>query len=253
MLIVGNWKMHKTASEGMRLTQDFLKLYRHSSNSEVVLAPPFTALHAVHEIVRSTPVKLAAQNVYYQQEGAYTGEISPPMLKDLGCHYVILGHSERRQYFAETNDLINQKVRAALAHGLSPILCVGESLEERETGKTHSLIQQQLLEGLQDVTADEMQQVTIAYEPVWAIGTGKAATVEQATEVHTAISHSIEEKWGMDRNTNRVIYGGSVKPDNAEQLFASPKIHGALVGGACLDPESFAKIVSFAQRIANFN
>ena len=246
-LIAGNWKMHKTASEGIRFAQDFLKLYDHQANVEVVMAPPFTALHAVQDVIQSTPIKLAAQNVHYQKEGAYTGEVSPSMLRDLGCHYVILGHSERRQYFGETNSFINQKVRSALSHDLSPILCVGESLEDRETGKTRSLIEQQLLEGLHDVTKDDLKQVTIAYEPVWAIGTGKAATVEQATEIHAAIGLSLEENWGLGRNTIRVIYGGSVKPDNAEKLFQSPQINGALVGGACLNPESFAKIITSAQ------
>ena len=250
-LIAGNWKMHKTASEGIRFAQDFLKLYNHKVNVEVVVAPPFTALHAVHDMIGSTPIKLAAQNVHDQKEGAYTGEVSLPMLRDLGCQYVILGHSERRQHFGETNGFINQKVRSALSHDLSPILCVGESREDRETGKTRSLIEQQLLEGLHDVTSDDLKQVTIAYEPVWAIGTGKAATVEQATEIHAAIGQSIEEKWGIGRNTIRVIYGGSVKPDNAEKLFTSPQINGALVGGACLDPESFAKIISSVQSISN--
>ena len=249
-LVAGNWKMHKTASEARQFVHDFLKLYQADSSVEVVMAPPFTALHAIQDVIRSTPIKLAAQNVYYQQEGAYTGEISPPMLKDLGCQYVIIGHSERRQYFGETNRLINQKVCSALSHELSPILCVGESLEERETGKTNTLIKEQLIEGLQDVTANDVKQVTIAYEPVWAIGTGKAATVDQATEVHAAIGQCLEEKWGISRNAIRIIYGGSVKPDNAQKLFNSLQINGALVGGACLDPESFATIIFSAKHPA---
>ncbi len=247
-LITGNWKMYKTATEGRRFVQDFLKLYNPAFDVEVVMAPAFTALQSIQDALRATSIALAAQNVYWENEGAFTGEVSPLMLKDLGCTYVILGHSERRQHFHEENSLINQKVHAALTHDLSPILCVGERFDVREAGKTNSLIEQQLLEGLNCITAEQMKRVTIAYEPVWAIGTGKAATVEQATEVHKHIGKVIEEKWGIDRNTIRILYGGSVNPDNAESLFQSPQINGALIGKACLNPESFAKIIDSAQR-----
>ena len=250
-LIAGNWKMHRTASEGRGFVQEFLKRYNPDSPVEIVLAPPFTALQSIHDALQATPIALAAQNVFWKDEGAFTGEISPPMLKDLGCKYVILGHSERRQHFGEGNSLINQKVHAALTHELLPILCVGELLEEREAGQTQFLIETQLLEGLKDMTAEQIKQITIAYEPVWAIGTGLAATVEQATEVHTHIGMILEKNWEVNRDAIRILYGGSVSPDNADNLFQSPQINGALVGKACLIPDSFVKIIDSAQRVSH--
>jgi len=238
--------MHKTVSEAKGFVHDFIQIFRPNPGVEVVLAPPFIALSAVYHALQSTPIRLAAQNLFGKDEGAFTGEISAPMLKDLGCTYVILGHSERRQHFKETNELINQKVHAALRHGLQPILCVGELLEERESGRTESVISNQLVEGLQSVTPEQASTITIAYEPIWAIGTGRAATLDQAVEVHVHIRSMISGKWGIAQDELRILYGGSVTAENAGQLFQSPQINGALVGKACLFPESFAKIASLA-------
>ena len=247
-LIAGNWKMFKTASEARLFIQDFQKIYTPTHSVEVLIAPPFTALQTVHDALEPTAIALAAQNVFGEKEGAFTGEVSPLMLQDLGCTYVILGHSERRQHFGETNSLINQKIHSVLAHDLLPILCVGESLEDRQAGHTHNVIAKQIQEGLHNVAADHVTQLTIAYEPVWAIGTGLAATVEQATEVHIHIAQIIEEKWKIDRQHIRIIYGGSVNPENAGHLFQSSEINGALVGKACLNPDSFVKIIDSAQK-----
>ena len=247
-LIAGNWKMYKTASEARIFVQDFLKLHNPDIAVEVVMAPPFTALATIDDSLRTTPIALAAQNVFWESEGAYTGEVSAAMLKDLGCKYVIIGHSERRQHFGESNRLINKKIHTALTQNLLPILCVGELLEERESGQTNALIEKQLREGLDSVTAEQMQQVTIAYEPVWAIGTGRAATVDQATEVHAHIGGFIKGKWEIERHSIRIIYGGSVNPENSLDLFKSTQINGALVGKACLNPDSFAKIIDSARQ-----
>jgi triosephosphate isomerase len=238
--------MHKTISEAKSFVRDFLTIFQPQQGIEVVMAPPFISLPAVHQALQSTPIRLAAQNLFGKDEGAFTGEISAPMLKDLGCTYVIIGHSERRQHFKETNELINQKVHAALRHGLQPILCVGERLEEREAGLTESVISNQIIEGLQEVGSEQMSTITIAYEPVWAIGTGRAATLDQAAEVHAHIRETIAGKWGVPKDVLRILYGGSVSAENAGQLFQSPQINGALVGKACLNPESFAKIISLA-------
>jgi triosephosphate isomerase len=236
--------MHKTISEAKAFVHDFLTIFEPNPGIEVVMAPPFIALSVVHHALQSTPIRLAAQNLFGKDEGAFTGEISAPMLKDLGCTYVIIGHSERRQHFKETNELINQKIHAALRHGLQPILCVGERLEEREAGLTESVISNQIVEGLYSVTSEQMSTITIAYEPVWAIGTGRAATVDQAAKVHAHIRSTIDEKWGITKDVLRILYGGSVTAENAGELFQSSQINGALVGKACLNPESFAKIVS---------
>lgn len=238
--------MHKTISEAESFVRDFLKIFQTKRGIEVAMAPPFIALSAVHQALQTTSIRLAGQNLFSKDEGAFTGEISAPMLKDLGCTYVLIGHSERRQHFQETNDLVNQKVHAALRHGLQPILCVGERLEEREAGLTESVISNQITEGLREVEAERMSTITIAYEPVWAIGTGRAATIDQASEVHAHIRETIAGKWGIGQDILRILYGGSVTPENAGTLFQSPQINGALVGKACLNPESFAKIISLA-------
>ena len=238
--------MHKTASEAKAFVQDFLKVFQPTSEVDVVVAPAFIALSVVHEGLRSTTIHLAAQNLFGKDEGAFTGEVSAPMLKDLGCTYVIIGHSERRQIFKETDELINQKIHAALDHGLRPILCVGELLEERESDRTESVITNQVLNGLKGVSPDQLTHLTIAYEPVWAIGTGRAATVDQATEVHALIRTTIGQQWGIAQENLRILYGGSVTTDNAGELFRSSQINGALVGKACLNPESFAKIITLA-------
>lgn len=244
--IVGNWKMHKTVSHAESLIQDIFKIYQPDASVELAVAPSFVALQAVSRLVASTPIKLAAQNVCAKDEGAFTGEISPPMLQEVGCQYVIIGHSERRHIYGETDQDINEKIHAVLRHSLLPILCVGERLEERQANKTQSVIQHQLQTGLGGLEPKDFKRITIAYEPVWAIGTGLAATVEQATEVHAHIRSILTGQWGINPDQTRILYGGSVSPDNAQSLFQSPQINGALVGKACLNSESFVKIAELA-------
>jgi triosephosphate isomerase len=244
--IVGNWKMHNTISRAESLIHEILKIYQPEASVELAVAPPFVALQAVSRLLASTSIKLAAQNVCAKDEGAFTGEISPPMLREVGCHYVIIGHSERRHIFGETDQVINEKIHAALRHSLLPILCVGERLEERQANQTQSIIQHQLQTGLEGLESKDLAQITIAYEPVWAIGTGHAATVGQAAEVHAYIRSFLATQWGIDPDQTRIIYGGSVSPDNAKVLFQSPQINGALVGKACLHSESFVKIALLA-------
>ena len=215
----------------------------------MVLTPPFTALESARNALGpSSWISLGAQNVHWEAQGAFTGEVSAPMLRDLGCRYVIVGHSERRTLFCERDEDIRRKVRAALKHGLSPILCVGESLAEREAGQTESVITTQLTGSLAGLTTENLATVTIAYEPVWAIGTGRAATTEQAVAVHRSIRLFVETGWdSQTASTIRILYGGSVTPQNIESLLASDAIDGALVGGACLNPDSFATIIRIAQ------
>ena len=248
-LIVGNWKMNKTATEAVAFIRDFRNRVPASPHADVVIAPPFTALtSACNALGPSSWISLSAQNVHWEPYGAFTGEISAPMLRELGCRYVIVGHSERRALFGERDETIHKKVRAALTHGLSPILCVGESLEEREASRTESVITTQLGNSLAGLTTQDLATVTIAYEPVWAIGTGRAATTEQAVTVHRSIRLFIETGWDSPTaSAMRILYGGSVTPQNIEPFLASDAIDGALVGGACLDPDSFATIVRIAQ------
>ena len=248
-LIIGNWKMNKTASEAAAFIQDLRERVPASPNADVVVAPPFTALESVRNALGpSSWISLGAQNVHWETHGAFTGEVSAPMLRDLGCRYVIVGHSERRTLFGERDESILKKVRAALRHGLSPILCVGESLAERESGRTESVVTSQLAGSLTGLTAKDLATITIAYEPVWAIGTGRAATTEQAVAVHRSIRLFIETGWdSKTASTIRLLYGGSVTPQNIESLLASDAIDGALVGGACLNTDSFATIISVAQ------
>ena len=244
--IVGNWKMHNTISQAETLIRDIVSMYQSHPSVELAVAPPYVALQSVCQLLAATPIKLAAQNVCSKDEGAFTGEISPSMLKALGCHYVIIGHSERRHLFGETDQVINEKIHAALRHDLQPIFCIGERLEEREAGQTHSVIQHQLQTGLAGLETKDLSNIMIAYEPVWAIGTGQAATVEQATEVHAAIRSSLATHWKMNSEQIRILYGGSVTAENAQALFQSPQINGALVGKACLNSESFVKIAQLA-------
>ena len=243
-IIAGNWKLNKSVSEAVSLTTDLAKLVDNISDVEIVVAPVFTALSNVHDIINSSNIQLAAQDLYWEDSGAFTGEVSAPMLKDVGCDYVIIGHSERRQYFGETNETVNQKVKAALSHVLKPIICVGELLEERETGKTESVIEDHVKGGIGDLTESEMESCVIAYEPVWAIGTGKTATPDQAQEVHSFIRDILKDCY-TDKLASkiRIQYGGSVKPENAAELMSQQDVDGALVGGASLDAESFAEIV----------
>ena len=245
-LVVGNWKMHKTVSEALELVQQFAKLASPSHTVDVVLAPPFTALQAVAEASRAHSFLLAGQNMFWEDKGPYTGEVSPPMLTELGCKYVILGHSERRTHFGERDEGINKKVHAALRHGLRPILCVGESPQERDSGLTKTVVTRQLQTGLSEVSADQVSTAVIAYEPVWAIGTGRAASPAQAKEVHSILRAVLNQCWGVGAEI-RILYGGSVTPDNAQGFFAEPEVDGALVGGACLNPASFATILRLAQ------
>ena len=238
--------MHKTISQAESLVHDILQMYQPQASVELAVAPPFVSLPAVSRLLTSTSIKLAAQNTCANDEGAFTGEISPPMLRDVGCHYVIIGHSERRHIFGETDQDINKKVHAAFHHALLPIVCVGERLEERQSNKTQAIIQHQLQTGLEGLESKDLAHLTIAYEPVWAIGTGQAATVNQAAEVHEHIRSFLATKWAMNPDQIRIIYGGSVTQDNAQELFQSPQINGALVGKACLNSESFVKIAQLA-------
>ena len=251
-LIVGNWKMHKTAAEAAAIVQQLAKLVPEPDNVEVVLAPPFTALQAASQAMPVPhPFILAAQNLFWEDQGPFTGEISAPMLKELGCQYVILGHSERRQHFGEQDGGINKKIRASLRHRLRPILCVGESLGDRESGRTETVVTGQLLRCLDGISKDELRMVTIAYEPVWAIGTGRAASATQAAAVHKTLRATLASSWGHEAcESVRILYGGSVTPGNAGEFLASDQVDGALVGGACLDPSTFAKIIGLAQNVA---
>jgi triosephosphate isomerase len=244
--IAGNWKMFKTAPEAAETAGRLKDLVSDVADVDIMIAPPFTAIAAVKEVLRDSFIHVGGQDLFWEVEGAYTGQISAPMLKAVGCTHVIIGHSERRQFFGETNDSVNKKVRAALAEDLIPVVCVGESEDERESNLTSSIVQSQLEEGLAGLTAEEAQYLTIAYEPVWAIGTGKTATTEQAQEVHRFIREKMETTYGNQvANVVRILYGGSVKPNNIADLMAMADIDGALVGGASLDADSFAAIVRF--------
>jgi triosephosphate isomerase (TIM) len=245
-LIAGNWKMYQTTADAVALVERLKGLLGRSDRVEVVVCPPFTALPAVARVLEGSRIGLGAQNMHWETEGAYTGEVSPAMLTDLGCRYVILGHSERRQYFGETDLHVNRKLKAALEYGLVPIVCVGETLAERENGRTIHVVDGQLQGGLSGVPPKAGAGIAVAYEPVWAIGTGHAATQEQAEEVHTFIRTRLTELWGETVATAvRIVYGGSVKPDNIDALMAGPDIDGALVGGASLKADAFARIVQF--------
>ena len=245
-IIAGNWKMNKTPKEARELAQALVPLVAGVKDREVVLAPPFTALSAVAEAINKTNIALAAQNLHWEDKGAFTGEISAEMLLDSGCRYVIIGHSERRQYFGETDETVNKRTRKALSKGLRAIICVGETLAEREASKVNEIIGRQLAGGLAGVTAADMQSVVIAYEPGWAIGAGKTATPEQANDVHHFIREQIKALYGPETaGALRIQYGGSVTPENVSTLMAMSDIDGALVGGASLKPESFAALVKF--------
>jgi triosephosphate isomerase (TIM) len=244
-LIAGNWKMYKTVAEAVALVEE-IKKGAAGAPGDTLVAPPFTAIAAVVAAAKGSPVAVAAQNMHFEKEGAFTGEVSAPMLVDAGVTHVILGHSERRQYFAETDDGVAKKTKAALATGLLPISCVGETLAEREAGRTMEVVGRQMDAILAAVTADEAKKVVIAYEPVWAIGTGKVATPEQAQEVHAFIRSRIAAKHGQPvADVLRILYGGSVKPDNVKGLMALPDVDGALVGGASLKADSFLKLVHY--------
>jgi triosephosphate isomerase len=244
-LIAGNWKMHKTLAEARDLAREIVQGVGPQTRAEVVLAPPYTALSAVAAEISGSKVLLAAQDTFWEEKGAFTGAIAPGMLADVGCTYVIVGHSERRQHFGDDDEAVNRKVHAVLAAGLKPIMCVGETLGEREAGKTFAVVETQVLNGLAGFPVSERERLVIAYEPVWAIGTGKTATPEQAQEVHHLIRQLLADTLGTGEV--RILYGGSVTPDNAATLLAEPDLDGALVGGASLKAEAFLPIIAAAQ------
>ncbi len=247
-VIAGNWKMHNDLSESQNLISKLTSgLSSKKFNCDVIICPPFTSLSEASSLIKGSPVKLGAQNMYFMESGAYTGEVSVKMLKSVGCEYVILGHSERRTIFKESDGLINEKLKAALKAGLKPIFCVGETLEERESGKEKDVLKTQLSGGLNEISLDQMKNIIIAYEPVWAIGTGKTATPGQAEEMHDFIRSYIKDDFTPETAENLIIqYGGSVKPDNAKELLSQQDIDGALVGGACLKADSFISIIESA-------
>ena len=245
-LIAGNWKMHTTRAEAAALIEAIKPAAAAARDREVAVAPPYTALETATRAIAGTAIALAGQNLHWEPKGAYTGEVAGEMLKDAGCTYVIIGHSERRQHFGESNETVRQKIAAALRAGLKPIVCLGETLREREGGNTLPVVERQLRDGLLEFGRDVLRGLAIAYEPVWAIGTGKTATPEQAEEVHAAIRALLRELAGENGGAAvRILYGGSVKADNIDSLMAQPNIDGALVGGASLDPESFSRIIAF--------
>lgn len=247
-VIAGNWKMNNDLQQSVSLIDELKnKLVNKSLNCDVIICPPFTSLYEAKKLIDGSLIKLGAQNMYYEDSGAFTGEISAQMLKSVGCEYVILGHSERRTIFGEKDEMINKKIKKALSQKLKPIFCVGETLEEREKDITEKVIKKQIEKGLVDITPDEILDVIIAYEPVWAIGTGKTATPQQAQEVHQYIRKLLTNMYSKDFANMIVIqYGGSVKPDNARELLSQKDIDGALVGGACLKADSFLGIIEAA-------
>ncbi|MBN2206553.1 MAG: triose-phosphate isomerase [Candidatus Aminicenantes bacterium] len=243
-LLAGNWKMHQTLAEARALASAVAAASRELAGADIILAPPFTALAEVRRALAGSPVGLAGQNLFWEEKGAFTGEVSAPLLKDAGCSHVIIGHSERRQHFGETDASVRKKIKSALQAGLVPIVCVGESLGEREAGRTMDVIAGQLEGGLDGLDADEAGRIVLAYEPVWAIGTGRTASPDQAEEVHGFIRGRLEESYGGELSSCAIIlYGGSVKAANTCSLFKEKDIDGALVGGASLEPGSFIEIV----------
>ncbi|XXF75693.1 triose-phosphate isomerase [Myxococcaceae bacterium GXIMD 01537] len=243
-VVAGNWKMNKTVPEALALVRELRGLVSSVDGVEVVVAPPFVALAAVAKELEGSNIRLAAQNCHWEASGAFTGEVSAPMLKDVGCTYVIVGHSERRQFFGETDETVNKRARAVLKAGLTPILCVGETLAEREANRTLEVVERQVAGALAGFSAAEVAGFVLAYEPVWAIGTGRTATSDQAQEVHAAIRQQLGRLYdGRTAGRVRIQYGGSVKPDNAAELMGKPDVDGALVGGASLKAADFAAIV----------
>jgi triosephosphate isomerase (TIM) len=248
-IIAANWKMYKTPRQAKEFFQTFLPLVQGHDRDEIVICTPFPLLPLCIEQTKGTAVHIGAQNLFWEREGAWTGEVSAEMLIEVGCTHVLIGHSERRQYFHETNETVNKKLKAALAAGLKPIVCIGETLDEREAGSTDWILKRQYLEGFEGIDATQMANIAIAYEPVWAIGTGRTATPEIANAAHRVIRKEIEKSYGEEiSNGFRILYGGSVKPDNCCALMSESDIDGALVGGASLDPKSFAAIVKWCAR-----
>jgi len=245
-LIAGNWKMYKTVAEAVETARELVQCTA-AVNVDVMIAPPFTALAPVAEVVKGTSVALGAQNLFWKNEGAYTGEISPVMLSDIGCRYAILGHSERRQYFGDTDESVNAKIRAALQHQLIPVFCVGETETQREAKETFSVLDKQVTKGLEGFSSEALSGIlVVAYEPVWAIGTGKTATTDQVQEVHAFLRSLVEKRFdNLLAKTVKILYGGSVKPDNVTEIMNMPDVDGALVGGASLTAKVFNSIIHF--------
>ena len=246
MIIAGNWKMNKDLDEAVQLVEKLKKGYKNKNKVEVVICPSFTNLSAVNNIVKDSDIKLGAQNMYTEEKGAYTGEINASMLRSVGCKYVIIGHSERRQYFNETNQFLNKKIKVAIENNLYPIYCVGETLEQREAGLVEKIIKEQIEQGLKDISSDDLKKIVLAYEPVWAIGTGKTATPQQANDVHMFIRKLLVAL----SNSNvaeqiSILYGGSVTPESSSELMSKSDIDGALVGGASLKADSFMEIINY--------
>jgi triosephosphate isomerase len=248
-VIGANWKMNRgTPSEAKEMLLELIPLVKEIKNVEIVIAPPYTSINKTLELLKNTNIKVGAQNMYFEESGAFTGEISPIFLKKIGCEYVILGHSERRNIFNETDELINKKIKKALEVTLSPIVCIGEHLDEREKGNTKNVIENQFNLTFEGMTKEQIKKIIIAYEPIWAIGTGKTATPEQAEEIHVFIREIIEEKYDKDTaDSVRIQYGGSIKPANAKELFRKPNIDGGLVGGASLKAKSLYEIIKSAE------
>ena len=249
--VAGNWKMFKTVAETVRYVKEFRGLVKDVQDVEIVIAPPFTALHAAAEAARNSNVGVAAQNLHWEREGAFTGEISAAMIAESGAEYVIVGHSERRTLFGETDASVNRKIAAAFAGGLMPIVCIGETLDQRERQETFTVLDRQIRDGLDGVTSDRLLRLVIAYEPVWAIGTGRNATPAQAAEAHGHIRKRLQQWFGAEPSELcRIVYGGSVKPENIRDLASQPNVDGALVGGASLDVRAFFDIVSRSRNAA---
>jgi triosephosphate isomerase len=247
--IAGNWKMHKTVHETVVYVKEFRSLVKDVEDVEIVLAPTFTAIHAAAEAARNSKVGIAGQNLHWEKQGAFTGEISAPMVREAGADYVLIGHSERRQYFGETDQTVNRKLQAALGAGLIPIVCIGETLDQQEAGETHAVLDRQIKDGFDGITGEQVAGLVIAYEPVWAIGTGRTATSAQAQDAHAHVRQRLRQWFGAPAADEcHVIYGGSVKPENTAELVAQPDVDGALVGGASLEIKSFFDIISRARR-----
>jgi len=245
-VIAGNWKMHNTISEALDLVRGVKSQVEGVTDVEIIVSPVYTALASVAAELKGSNINVASQNIFWEEKGAFTGEIAPNMITDAGCTHAIIGHSERRQYFGETDETVNKRVKAALAAGLVPILCVGETLQERDAGNTISVVGTQLKGGLVDISAEDMAKIIVAYEPVWAIGTGKTATPDMAEDVHKQIRSIVAEiSDAAIADGMRILYGGSVKPENVDELMAQPDIDGALVGGAALKADSFVRLVKF--------
>lgn len=244
-LIAGNWKMYKTVAEAVKTASELVQCTA-GVDVDVMIAPPYTALAPVAEVVKGTNVALGSQNLFWKNEGAYTGEISPAMLSDIGCQYAIIGHSERRQFFGDTDETVNAKIRAALEYQLIPVFCVGETVTQREAGETFSVLDKQVTKGLEGFPSETLLRLVIAYEPVWAIGTGKTATTGQVQEVHAFLRSLVEKHFdNLLAKTVKILYGGSVKPDNVTEIMNMPDVDGALVGGASLSAEVFSSIIHF--------